>query len=350
MSSESPGDQQASPTPVATDDLLPPVKPPSATFLIQLFLIPGVIVLVIVLLWTLLSGVVFRRSDPRELIKSLEGSSATRWQKAQELADVLRTSGDQYTRFKHDANAARQLATVLQREVQGGPPVGQFQQEEKMFRFFLSRCLGFFYVDDGLPVLLEVAGTERNEAEQIVRRGAIQGIAQLSDNMQQEDVAWPASRPEVETALVELAKDEHAPIRSDAAFALGVLGTAGALQQLHDMLDDASPEARYNAAVALANRGDARSVGVLAEMLDYEEDAGLRKEEPQFRRGKRYRVMVNALGAAAKLKEKSPTADLSELLEVLDALLKADPATLEKHFVVREVVSDVQATLPSLRD
>ena len=36
---------------VSPDDLLPPVEPPSAGFLVQLFLVPGLIVGAIVLFW-----------------------------------------------------------------------------------------------------------------------------------------------------------------------------------------------------------------------------------------------------------------------------------------------------------
>ena len=37
--------------PVNPDDSLPPVEPPSAAFLVQLFLVPGIIVAIIVCVW-----------------------------------------------------------------------------------------------------------------------------------------------------------------------------------------------------------------------------------------------------------------------------------------------------------
>jgi hypothetical protein len=38
---------------LSPDDALPPVEPPSAGFIIQLFVVPGIIVVVVVMIWVM---------------------------------------------------------------------------------------------------------------------------------------------------------------------------------------------------------------------------------------------------------------------------------------------------------
>ena len=116
-------DVRPEPSVRTSDELLPPVTPPTGRFIVQLFVIPAVIVTVIVLLWLLVAGVVLRRSgNPDELIRSLSGLSGDRWQNAQQLADMLRD--ERYGQFKQNKSAAGQLAQIIQRERGGAarPP------------------------------------------------------------------------------------------------------------------------------------------------------------------------------------------------------------------------------------
>ena len=50
---------------------LPPVKAPSAGFLVQLFLIPMIIVSIIVMVWVLFSWIAHMGTDPRDLVRDL---------------------------------------------------------------------------------------------------------------------------------------------------------------------------------------------------------------------------------------------------------------------------------------
>ena len=87
----------------AGDDLLPPVEPPSAGFIIQLFVVPALIVLVIVAVWLTFTWLV-RRTTPEAIVQGLEhGPSVARWQRASELADMLRN--ERFAEFKRNAKA-----------------------------------------------------------------------------------------------------------------------------------------------------------------------------------------------------------------------------------------------------
>src|SRR5436190_9610897 len=99
-------------------EYLPPVTPPTATFLIQLFLIPLLIVSIIVVLWLLFSWVAHMgRDNAAELARAIVRDDAASWQRAYELADLLRSPDPKYAALKDDAELAKTLATFLERDL-----------------------------------------------------------------------------------------------------------------------------------------------------------------------------------------------------------------------------------------
>ena len=52
--------------PISADDALPPVEPPSAGFIVQLFVIPGIIVFIIVMIWLLFNWLAQKGNDPAD--------------------------------------------------------------------------------------------------------------------------------------------------------------------------------------------------------------------------------------------------------------------------------------------
>ncbi len=57
--------------PVVPGDVLPPVEPPSAGFILQLFVVPGIIVAIIVMVWLLFNWVARTGNDPREYVLAM---------------------------------------------------------------------------------------------------------------------------------------------------------------------------------------------------------------------------------------------------------------------------------------
>ena len=248
-------------------DLLPPVETPSAGFILQLFVVPALIVLAVVSIWLLFTWLVHRTSSqPEDLIQGLQGSGVARWQRASELAGML--SDKRYADFQTSAPAANKLATILDREIDSATTDDGMQDEAVTLRFFLCRALGEFRVPDGIDVLLKAATTNRDPKEQSVRLGAIEAIAIRAYNLSHLDPPQPLTSPELEPTLFRLASDDDPLVRSETAYALGQIGTPASLDRLEAMLDDAYPDARFNAAIALAHHGRAKAVATLAEMLD----------------------------------------------------------------------------------
>ena len=78
---------------VMPDDSLPPVEPPSAGFLVQLFLVPAIIVAIIVCVWLAFHWLAHLGNDPQAYVRTLRRDNEGRWQAALNLANDLRGPG-----------------------------------------------------------------------------------------------------------------------------------------------------------------------------------------------------------------------------------------------------------------
>jgi HEAT repeat protein len=333
----------------AGDDNLPPVEPPSATFLIQLFVVPALIVLMIVGLWLSFNWLV-RRTSPEAMIKGLEsGPSIARWQRASELADMLRNR--RFPEFKRNAEAAANLARILNREIDQATLEHGMEDEDITLRHFLARALGEFEVQEGIDVLVKAAQAERVPSEKLVRYGALEAIAVRAHAMSRLDPPQALEHEGLMPALEQLSDDEDPLVREKVAFALGQISTPAATRRLEIMVDDPHADTRYNAAVALARQGNAKAVETLAEMLDIEELAAMRRGENERTEQARRAVIVgNALQAVEALAERNLSADLSLVIESLEQLAAADNRKLNDALVPTRAASEAQRVLESLQD
>jgi HEAT repeat protein len=330
--------------------LLPPVEPPSAGFIIQLFVVPALIVIAIVLVWLAFNWIVRTASRPEEVIQGLEqGPRIARWQRASELADMLRNR--RFAEFRRSSDAANQLAGILDREINQTDSDGGMDEGEVALRAFLARALGEFDVNDGIEALLKAAATKRDPAEEIVRHRALEAIAVRAYNLQRLEEPHELSHPDLEPMLLRLAGDSDPLIRRRAAFAMGQIGTPALIERLEAMVDDPDPDTRYNAAVALAHRGNARAAETLVEMLDPTETAGVQEEtDEQSQAMKRAVIVSNALKAAEELGRQNSDADLSLLIEALKTLAGADAKTLATAQLPRRAASDAAHVLDALQN
>jgi HEAT repeat protein len=114
-------------------------------------------------------------------------------------------------------------------------------------------------------------------------------------------------------------------LRVAAAFSLGIIGGEESRDILANMLTDAHPDVRYNAATGLARMGDDRALPRLKEMIQVDNEEAIRLEEDitSNRKWKQQLVIKNGLEALSQLYAANPslTADseLTSLLEQLDA-------------------------------
>jgi len=309
--------------PVASDELLPPVEPPSARFIVQLFVLPAVIVLFVVLIWLLVTTLATRsEQNPQQIVEVLRSSSQNRWQKANELADMLRLE-ERYPELKQNTELASDLATLLEEQVEAA----ETDDNSVQLRYFLCRVLGEFKVDEGLGVLLQAA---REDVELDVRREAINALAVLSKHLASE--GKQIEHPELVETFAALANDQDDLIRSQTAFALGVIveqeeADPRLKEELIKLVDDLYLDARFNAALGLARQGSLLAVPPLTEMLDEETLVISLKGETTdaAQTYKRNMVLHNALNAIENVREANPEEDLSELRSALERFIETAP-------------------------
>ena len=185
------------------EELLPPVEQPSARFIIQLFVVPALIVIMIVALWLAFNWLVrSTEQGPQQLIQGIEqGPNVARWQRARELAELLQDK--RYPEFRQSHEAASELARMLESiEIDQA----EMADEDIAFRKYLVRALGEFDVEEGTDALLKAAKTNRDPAEQKVRDAAIQAIAVRVYNLSKLDSTSPKlTTADLEPTLLELA-------------------------------------------------------------------------------------------------------------------------------------------------
>jgi hypothetical protein len=317
---------------LSPDDSLPPVEPPNAGFILQLFFVPGVIVAVIVMVWLMFNWLAHKGNDREAFVQALQRNNEARWQAAFNLANELRADrGRRNPKLAGDSQLAAQLAAILDREIDGNST----DENSITLRIYLSRALGEFRVTDGVPTLVKAASTERNEDEAAVRRAALEGIAVLAANIAEAQTVPDAAGPTLQSlvddaalrqALLDCAQDSDARTRAAAAVAMGVIGGPALVDKLHVMAEDTNADVRYNAATRLAHLGDEAAVPVLAEMLDAEDTAGVALEKNESSRPrKRLLITINALRATGQLAEHNPRADLSRLKSAVEKILASAP-------------------------
>jgi HEAT repeat protein len=333
---------QAGPTgrpAVSSDELLPPIEPPSAGFFIQLFVVPAVIVAAVVLLWFVIESLARRgEQDPDQIVAALRSSNQARFQQAKELADMLRLP-ERYPKMKTNRELAQKLAAYLDELVTEGDDA----DAAVTMRMFIVPALGEFSVDDGLPALINAA---LNDPERDVRRKAINSIAVLAMGMANLKPPRPLASDELTDALVKLADDPDELIRSETAFALGVVAATPESDSrltaaLEGLADDPFIDARFNAAGALARLGSPRAAAAMAEMLDPEAiEASLSGEKAMNEQ-----VTEQALAATKDFKKK---VIINAALKAIDQLL-ANPSLPGATFVpLEEALEKFIASLPQL--
>lgn len=310
----------------SSSDYLPPVRPPSVGFLLQLFVIPMIIVLIIVMVWLMFTWLAHAGRDPHDLVRNIRRNNDKSWQDAGALADLLRDP--RRSDLKRNDALAGELAAILRQFLDAG----RTGERDIRMRIFLCRTLGEFQSQAGVETLLRAAREERDPAELSVRYAALEALAVLIQNVgapllrDRKDVletlrAAANERDEVPEAGTEEVPQPRAELRSTAAFTLGVLGGDEALEKLATILDDAYPNARYNAATGLARAGDERCRRVLLEMLEPDNRWAVKFEKHDSERErKRALVLTNGLRAVTQFARAAPAADLADLVAAIERL------------------------------
>jgi hypothetical protein len=330
------GDENSIPLSVA-DTALPEIRPPNAGFILQLFLIPMMIVAVIICVW-LLFNFISRGETPTELVRGLQKMNNASWQKAYTLSSLLRAPASE---LKNDKELAQELIAVLETKLTEETA----DANQVKLRIFVCKCLGEFEIDSGLSALLNAAQQTNNANDLVIALTAVESVAVLMSNLDESVLSENYDRI-VETLLAvsneQAENPDHAlrvnQLRSAAGFALGVAGGDKAIQRLVSMLDDAYPNARFNAAIGLARYGKLESTAVLLEMLDPGNTAITNGEPEGSHAFKRSVVITNAIRAVVSLSEFHQTGELSDLIDAMRNLDSSEKVVSQTKLVAKDAV------------
>ncbi len=238
---------------------LPPVEPPSAGFIVQLFLIPALIVAIVVTVYLLFGKIAGGHRSPEEYLSDLRGSNEERrWLAAHELALVLQHD----KAWQENEAFARELARELETSLSNPKP----DDKVVSYQHYLARAIGFFRSPVGIGALRQALG---DDVDSKVREAAIWSLGRLGDHLQSSgDHAIGQQLVAVIPDLANAGKADDPATRKLVAFALGSLGRPEAVEQLRPFLNDPDREVCYNAATGLARLGSALGLDTLLEMLD----------------------------------------------------------------------------------
>ena len=304
---------------VSAADQLPPVEPPSARFIVQLFLIPMLIVGIIVVVWLMFSWLAQMGNRPEKLVNDLERLNHASWQQALTLGKALQDENN--AEFARNPKLAKRLSEVLKKHIDDG----HLDRDHVWLRMYLCLALGEFKSLEGVPVLVEAAESERAPAELDVRRAALWALGRLAKrNSADELLKYDGVMAAIDRATTDMGnaddEKERGRLRSTAAYILGELPSDETREKLVKMTLDAHPDVRYNAAVSLSRQGDVRAIETLTEMLDPENTESSRLEDADNEQWKRQDVMSQAIRAASLLAEKNPDVDLSPLSKSIETI------------------------------
>jgi len=292
---------------LSPNDSLPPVEPPSAAFLVQLFLVPGLIVAIIVCVWLAFHWLAHLGNDPQAYVRTLRRDNEGRWQAALNLANDLR--GPSGGPLKSDEPLAIELGRILSDEAKSG----RTGEQSQTLRVYLCRALGEFSIPAAAGPLVEQAG---NLADPQTARAAVEALSVLQANL--AAAGRSADDPAgIAAAVIGASKSDDLQLRSAAAFTLGVVGGKGAVERLVELAADPADDVRYNASLGLARQGRAEAVDGLCEMLALEDLPLTAAADPvaQSQRYKRALVVVNALRGVALLVDATHEPPPKTLLE-----------------------------------
>ncbi|MEO2014037.1 MAG: HEAT repeat domain-containing protein [Fuerstiella sp.] len=272
----------------ALPEELPPVQPPSAGYIIQLFLIPALIVLAVIAVWALFGKLADSETDFDQLVVELGSSNENRrWRAALGLAQVLRNQ--QIAPNTDGVALARQpkVAAALSDLLQESMDSKSTDDKDVKNQEFLARTLGALEADDiVLPMLAKALAPDQNIE---VRKSSLMSLAMIAGRHFETQVRAqtgtqrdsgdevpaldaPLSKPTIaEESVTEqlrlAAQDPEPAVRHLAAFVLGLVSGQAAMEQLEVMLLDGDSMTCANAAVALARNGQVQGVPVLLAML-----------------------------------------------------------------------------------
>lgn len=315
----------------SVQDDLPPVQPPSAGFILQLFVVPGLIVLAVVAVWALFGRIAAGEQDWKTLVEEVQSPNHhIRTRAMYGLAQVLEQDqrrGESGLRLNVNTEIASALSSQLSRELKSNST----SKESLAIQEYLTRALGYLDTPELVMPALRLSLEPQYDIE--VRKSGATSIAMVAGRaFEKGDIL---EDPETVESLVKSSGDSQPIMRQASVFALGLFKSEIADQQVHVLLGNDDWNTCVNAAIALARQGNTDGLSVFKQALITKPP-----EKPEDL-AMQFVIMTNTMKALTMLAPKMSEADKSEFRDILKNLSS-------NHAEIRIRV-DAQNALQSLK-
>lgn len=315
-------------------DDLPPVQPPSAGFIVQLFVFPALIVMGVVAIWWMFGLIAAGEQDWHKLLQELQSTNLHIRNRAMYgLAQVLDRDvkrGDQGEHLREN----REIATAFSDQLIAEMRRNSNSKDSIAIQEYLTRALGMLEpFDITAPALRMALDTQRDEE---IRKSAVVSLSVIAGRAIER--GQPLNSPEIVDALIELSGDPLPVLRQSAAFALGLFDSPDATHQLEVLLGNGDQLTQVNAAIALARHGSTLGFPVMLHALklpvSFPEkpaappNAANPTSQPDSRSTSsddQFLVVKNVLKAVHELARKFDADQRNELIPRVEALSKQHP-------------------------
>lgn len=247
----------------ASAESLPPVEPPSAKFIVQLFVVPGLIVAAIVGVWLLFGKLASAEQDWQALVADMKSSNEhRRGRGAMGLAQALAADRNRKTdgpRLATNPQVAQELSSFLAESLKSTSQEKAIVAQQDL----LTQTLGFMDVTEFVLPVLRDAMQETRDRE--VRKNAVRSVALIADRANQR--GEPLTDPGIIEELSVVSRDADSLTRSLAAYTLGLFPIDLVRPPLTVLLSDADAMTRANAAIAFVRHKSLDGLPVLVDVL-----------------------------------------------------------------------------------
>lgn len=309
------------------DDVLPPVQPPSAGFIVQLFVVPAVIVMVIIGVYLLFGQLASGDADWRQLVTNVRSENAhVRWRSALDLAQVLQDDAFRKDKGQHLASTP-EVATALTEVLTDLLKKTNPSEEETQQTIYMLKAVGLLDLPEtAVPVLLTAVEATRDRE---IRKQALNSLAVVCGRAFVER-KQPVAMPELTTRIIEVSQESELLSRHQATFILGTLTAPEARERLAALLDDSDQMTRVNAAVGFARQDSTQGIPVIEQLFADAADwslvpSSVKNDEQATQHFERVMLVTNGMLAVQNL---APQLDAATRTRLRDLIAKcADRAT-----------------------
>lgn len=253
-------------TPGGTDalpDNLPPVEPPSARFIVQLFLVPALIVGAVVGVYFLFGRLATGELDWRQQVDNVRSQNPhVRWRGALSLAQMLDADaklGADSQQLAENPDVATALAELFTETLDVAPRDEQTASQLE----FLAKALGRLDAPETVfPVLIDAVKTDDDP---LLRKHGLNALAMIAGRALEQ--GRPLQDAAIVTPVIEVSHSADPLDRHQAAFLLGLLTSPDAQQRLEVLLQDADLMTRANAAIGLTRQSSAAGLPVFEQVF-----------------------------------------------------------------------------------